>query len=209
MSRGPVQIREACPDDAEVLLRIWADLVRRTAADRHGADAGAPGQSARLVTEAATAVARIAADPDQQLLLGVLEGAPAGAVHLVRAPLSPLSCEQAIHITALQVLDECRRHGVGHALLEATVRWAEEKDCQHLTAVAATSSRDANRFLARLGLGQVATVRRATVSALRAKLPVEPPAAARVGASSRSHRSVGQVLAQRRSLRRAQEKMLG
>jgi hypothetical protein len=59
------------------------------------------------------------------------------------------------------------------------------------------------------GLGLVATVRRATVSALRAKLPVEPPAAARVGSSSRSHRSVGQVLAQRRSLRRAQEKMLG
>jgi hypothetical protein len=42
------------------------------------------------------------------------------------------------------------------------------------------------------------------VPTLRAKMPVEPPAAARVGA--RSHRSVGQVLAQRRSQRRAQAK---
>ena len=42
----------------------------------------------------------------------------------------------------------------------------------------------------------------ATVPSLRSRLPVETPVAARVG--SRSHRSVGQVLAQRRSLRRAQ-----
>jgi hypothetical protein len=47
-------------------------------------------------------------------------------------------------------------------------------------------------------------MRAATVSALRAKMPVEPPAAARVG--TRSHRNVGQVLAQRRSMRRAQGK---
>jgi hypothetical protein len=58
--------------------------------------------------------------------------------------------------------------------------------------------------MARLGLSQVAVMRAATVSTLRAKMPVEPPAAARVG--TRSHRSVGQVLAQRRSQRRAQAK---
>jgi hypothetical protein len=56
--------------------------------------------------------------------------------------------------------------------------------------------------MARLGLGQVAVLRGATVAGLRAKLPVEPPAAARVGA--RSSRTVGQVIVQRRSLRRAQ-----
>jgi hypothetical protein len=58
--------------------------------------------------------------------------------------------------------------------------------------------------MARLGLGQMAVVRGASTAALRAKLPVETPAAARVG--SRTHRSVGHVLAQRRSLRRAQRR---
>ena len=75
--------------------------------------------------------------------------------------------------------------------------WAEEKESSHVVAAASVSSRDTNRFMARLGLTQVAVMRAATVSSLRAKMPVEPPAAARVG--SRSHRNVGQVLAQRRS----------
>jgi hypothetical protein len=101
------------------------------------------------------------------------------------------------------VLDRFRRHGVGRALLEAAVTWAEEKDIAHVVTATSVSSRDANRFMARLGLGQVAVLRGATTAALRAKLPVEPPAAARVG-TSQTHSHVGQVLARRRLLRRAQ-----
>jgi hypothetical protein len=58
--------------------------------------------------------------------------------------------------------------------------------------------------MARLGLTQIAIVRGASIPTLRAKLPVEPPAGAMV--SNRNHRSVGQVLAQRRLQRRAQAK---
>jgi hypothetical protein len=47
-------------------------------------------------------------------------------------------------------------------------------------------------------------VRAATVASMRAKLPLEPPAVARVG--TRSHRNVGQVIVQRRSLRRARDR---
>lgn len=196
LSRNPVQVRDATPDDAEALLEIWADFSKRTYSERF------PAEPPEI--ETATAVARIAADPDQRLMVGVIDGRAIGAVHLIRAPMSPIYTEQAIHITHLHVLDDYRRHGVGHALIEATVTWAEEKDTGHVLAAASVNSRDANRFMARLGLAQVAMVRGATVSTLRAKLPVEPPAAARVG--SRSHRSVGQVLAQRRSLRRSQGK---
>jgi GNAT superfamily N-acetyltransferase len=196
LSRCPVQVRDAAPDDAGALLEIWADFSRRTYSERF------PVASPEF--ETATAVARIAADPDQRLIVGVLDGEVVGAVHLLRSPMAPIYSEQAIHVTHLHVLDEYRRHGVGHALIEATVTWAEEKDTGHVLAAASVNSRDANRFMARLGLSQVAIVRGATVAALRSKLPVEPPAAARVG--RRSHRSVGQVLAQRRSQRRAQTK---
>jgi GNAT superfamily N-acetyltransferase len=159
---------------------------------------------AQQVNETSASVAAIAADPDQRLLVAVIEGQIVGAALLARAPLSPVHSECAIHVSHLHVLDEFRRHGVGHALMEATVTWAEEKDTSHVLAAASVGSRDANRFMARLGLGQIAVVRGAPVSTLRAKLPVEPPAAARVGA--RSHRSVGQVLVARRSLRRSQSR---
>jgi GNAT superfamily N-acetyltransferase len=196
LSRSPVQVRDATPDDAEALLAIWADFSRRTYSDRFPVEAPE--------RETVAAVARIAADPDQRLMVGVLDGKVIGAVHLMRSPMAPIFSEQAVHVTHLHVLDDYRRHGVGRALIEATVSWAEEKDSTHVLAAASAGSRDANRFMARLGLAQVAVVRGATVSTLRAKLPVEPPAVARVG--SRSHRSVGQVLAQRRSQRRAQTK---
>lgn len=191
VSRCPVVIRDAAPDDVVGLCEVMAS------APLAELDAGRP-------REAEAAVARTAADPDQRLLVAVQAGRVVGAVHLVRAPLSPLQSECALHVLHLHVREDCRRHGIGRALIEAAVSWAEEKDVQCVLAAAPAGSRDANRFLARLGLGQVATVRAAGVSALRARLPVEPPPGARV--PGRSARSVGQVLAQRRSQRRAQQR---
>lgn len=193
MFRCAIGISDAAPGDAAALVEVWGALAERP----H------QGQAATHATqEAAAAIARIAADPDQRLVVARIDDAVAGAVHLMRAPLSPVHSDTAVYVMHLQVIESFRRHGVGRALLEATVSWAEEKDTEHVIAAASVASRDANRFMARLGLGQIAVVRGATVPALRAKLPVEPPAAARVG--TRSHRNVGTVLAQRRSLRRSQ-----
>lgn len=192
MSRNPVHVRDAVPEDATALLRIWGDF-RRSSAERVS--------DGQAELDAANAVARIAADPDERLVVGLIDDQVAGAVHLMRARISPIHNDTAIHITHLHVLSGFRRHGVGKALLEAAVSWAEEKDTGHLLAAASVSSRDANRFMARLGLTQLAVVRGASIPALRAKLPVEPPAGAMV--TSRNHRNVGQVLAQRRLQRRA------
>jgi GNAT superfamily N-acetyltransferase len=189
--RSPLLIRDASPDDAAALLEVWGSG-RST-----GHESAPP-----ALHDASASAARIAADPDQRLVVAFLDGQVTGAVHLARAPLTPIHADMAVYVRHLQVIDSFRRHGIGRALIEAAVSWAEEKDTAHVLAAAAVTSRDANRFMARLGFAQVAVLRGATVTALRAKLPVEPPAAARVG--TRSHRSVGQVLVQRRSLRRAQ-----
>lgn len=196
MSRTAVQVRDAVPEDAQALVRIWSDS-RRAGTERPAErGTGRPPES-----EAASAVARIAADPDERLLVGLIDGEVVGATHLVRSRISPIHSETAIQMAHLHVLDGHRRHGVGRALVEAAVTWAEEKDTLHLLAAASVHSRDANRFMARLGLTQIATVRGATVGAVRARLPIEPPAGAM--ATSRNHRTVGQVLAQRRLQRRA------
>jgi GNAT superfamily N-acetyltransferase len=193
--RSPVNIVDAAPADAEALVEVWGGSAAR----------GPEGEAApRAIQEAAAAIAPVAADPDPRHHLARNQDQVAGAGQLAPAPLSPVHSDSAIYVLHLQVIDAFRRHGVGRALMEATVSWAEEKDTGHVVAVASITSRDANRFMARLGLGQMAVLRGASVQALRAKLPVEPPAAARVG--TRSHRSVGHVLAQRRSLRRAQRR---
>ena len=192
MFRCPVHVRDAEPGDVPALRALLASVPARAVEDESRPH------------EAATNVASIALDPDQRLLVADIDGEVAGMVHLVRAPLSPLQSGTAVHVLHLHVRDDLRRHGVGRALMESTLAWAEEKESGHVVAAASVNDRDANRFMARLGLSQVAVMRVATVPALRAKMPVEPPAAARVG--TRSHRSVGQVLAQRRSLRRAQAK---
>lgn len=197
MSRIPVQVRDAVPEDVAALIGVWGE-VRRSSSDR------AAGRDTESV--AAGAIARIAADPDARLLVGVLDEQVVGAAHLMRASISPIHSEMAIHVTHLHVLGGHRRHGVGKALIEAAVSWGEEKDTTHLLTAASVQSRDANRFMARLGLTQLAVVRGASIPALRAKLPVEPPAGARV--SSRNHRSVGHVLAQRRLQRRVQAKQI-
>lgn len=191
MFRCIVNIVDAAPADATSLIDVWGGLADRTT------DGGA-----HATQEAGAAIARIAADPDQRLLVARIDDEIAGAVHLTRAPLSPVHGDSAIYVMHLQVIDSFRRHGVGRALMEATVSWAEEKGTAHVLAAASSASRDANRFMARMGLAQVAMLRGASVAALRAKLPVDPPAAARMG--TRSHRSVGHTLAQRRSLRRSQ-----
>lgn len=193
MFRSPVTIRDAQPEDADVLVEVWSPQPPR-GSDREGADT--------VRQEAVASIARIAADPDQRLLVATLDDRVAGAVHLARASLSPIHSDPAVYVLHLQVIEEFRRHGVGRSLMEATVTWAEEKDIPNVLVAAPVASRDANRFMARLGLAQVVVMRGASVAALRAKLPVETPAAARVG--SRTHRSVGQVLVQRRSLRRSQ-----
>jgi GNAT superfamily N-acetyltransferase len=190
--RSPVHIRDASPADADALVEVWGGIV-----GRHGERDDVPLPR----DEAVASLARIAADPDQRLLVAHLDDQVAGAVHLARLPVSPVHSESAVYVMHLHVLDGFRRHGVGHSLMEATVSWAEEKDTPNVIAAASVASRDANRFMARLGLSQMAVVRGATTAALRAKLPVEPPVGARV--STRDHRTVGQVLAQRRSLRRA------
>jgi GNAT superfamily N-acetyltransferase len=196
--RNPVHVRDAAPDDAVELIHLWGGGV--AARDAAAGEENLPGNGA--VHSAQAAIARIASDPDQRLMVATIDDRVAGGVHLARGSFSPVHDESAVYVLHLQVLEEFRRHGVGHALMEATVTWAEEKDTSHVIAAASVTSRDANRFMARLGLAQVAVVRGATTAVLRAKLPVEPPVAARVG--TRTHHRVGAVLAQRRSMRRAQ-----
>jgi GNAT superfamily N-acetyltransferase len=186
MPRQAPRIRDAGPEDAWDLLDLWA------AVSGLGDHTTTPDRS---LADAEQALATIALDPDQRLLVAEHEDRIVAAMKLSRGPLWPLALEPAVHSSFLLVLPQFRRHGYGHALMEAALLWAEEKDITQITVVT-DGNRDTNRFFARLGLGTLGNVRHAHTAALRKKLATER--------SRGGNRHLVEVLAQRRSMRRRQ-----
>ena len=184
MSRSLVFVREAVAADAVLLADLWADLLRRGDEHDHLADLS------RVIAAAAE-------DPDQRLVVAEYDGRLAGAVHLRLTTITPLNLDLSVQVMSPEVFPEFRRRGVGRALMDAAASWAEECGAGHLATAAPSGSRDGNRFLARLALAPVATLRLAPTTVVRAKLMAQRPPVARVPARQLTH-----VLAVRRSMRR-------
>ena len=183
MSRSLVYLREAVPTDVPQLADLWTDVLRRgDEPDRH-ADMLQVVETARE-------------DPDQKLVVAEYDGALAGAVHLRLTTITPLNLDLSVQVMSPTVFPEHRRHGVGRALMDAAVTFAEEAGASHVATAAPSGLRDANRFLARLGLGPSATLRIAATPLVRAKLAAQRPPVAR------PTRQLTHVLAVRRAVRR-------
>ena len=185
MPRLAPQIRDAVPEDAAALLDLWALTARSSA------------KAPRAQADAERSLANVAADPDERLLVAVVEDRIVAAMMLSRGPMSPLVLDPVVHTSFLLVLPHYRRHGYGHALMDVALAWAEEKDINQVTAIT-DANRETNRFFARLGLTTLGTVRHSTVAGLRKKLASER-------GRSGGNRHLVEVLAQRRSMRRRQE----
>ncbi len=182
MPRVQLVVRDACAADAPSLVGLW--------------ESGAVPMPA-AVSEAEAALARIEAEPGERVLVAERDAEVVGALYARRSLFSALRTEHAVHVSHLQVEPAHRRGGVATALMEAVVDWAEQLGAAHLLANPASASREANRFLARLGMSQVAVTRAAPLSAVRARL-TRPDVVRRSGVR---RADVG-VVAQRRTQRR-------
>lgn len=180
MSRFSLTPRIARREDAPVLVDLWGDVLRR--ADR-----------SELVADLELIIKDAAASPERRLVVVDYDGHLAGAVFLRMTTLSPLNLEATVQAVHPRVFDHFRRHGVGRALMEAAACFAEESGVLHVATAIPQTSRDANRFMARLGLAPVAVYRTAPTTLLRNR--VSPQFAPDSGRSK--------VLAARRSLRRS------
>lgn len=181
MARAHPYVRDAVPDDAEALYSIWTDFT---------ADFPRRPRRPATLAEVRRAVSRIDADSQQRLVVVIAEGEPVGVAHLRVAPVSPLHGEDAVHVGYLHVLSRFRHRGLGNQLIETAADWADDRGAKHVVASVAATARDSNRFLARLGMAQVAVVRASTVAALRTKLhPLSrPPVPAHVVTARRMTR---------------------
>ncbi len=194
MTRTPVLVRDATEEDRSALCRLWADLLPETQGSGHCSEEAA-----------AAAVRRTALHRSSRIVLAEIDGEVVGCVFLRITLASPLDQEDVVFVSHLQT-DPDVRDAVQQALLEAAVTWAERCGLATIATVAASADRDTNRTWARLGLAQVGVIRGASVEALRARLPQTAGSVGRPAAASR--RSVGQVVAARRSQRRARTRQL-
>lgn len=185
MSRSLVSLRMAVPEDAPALADLWADVLRRTGPEDQVADLE-------------VLLKRLESCPDQRIVLAEYDGEFAGAVHLEATTMSALNLEPVVRALSPHVLPRFQRHGIGSALMDAGVTWAEELGINHVATAAVAGSRDANRFMARIALGPYAVLRVATTHAVRTRL-----SAHRRPAQSSGGRQLTQVLAARRSMRRS------
>ena len=161
-----IEVRDARPDDADALATLWREMALGT------------GHQARLlaapsVESVRSSVNKHAADPAGRLVVGEIDGVLGAMAYLRQTPISPLHDEVTVTVEYLHVTDHARRHGLGKALIAEAAAWAEHESCPHLAVLAPPIAREANRFLARLGLGQAGVLRFASTHTVRRRLAAE------------------------------------
>ena len=183
--RSPVLLRGAHDSDAPALVDLWSDVLRR-------------GDRPQQVAEVGHVIDRASAMPEERVVVAEVEGRVVGAVHLRTTTFSPINLEPVVQVISPHVLPAYRRHGIGSALIRAAVDFAEEIGIAHVGVAVSAGARDSNRFMARLSLGPVATLRVAPTATVKNRLLAsQRPMLARGGARQLTH-----VLAARRSARR-------
>lgn len=109
----------------------------------------------------------------ERILLVAVEDQTGDVVGLLvarREEIGAIDVTPVLHITHLLVQPPFRRRGVGRSLLAAAVHLADELGVDRVLATAASSSREANRYLARLGFAPLVLHRVASTGVLRRAL---------------------------------------
>lgn len=167
MSRSRVRVRPAELADLPSLLK----LVEST-----DLQLGAPGGrqfQANTLANLPERLATILTSDERTVLVAVDDmGEIVGLVVAAEGEVAAITDVPALHISHLLVVPGHRRRGVGRALLAAVVHLADQRDIEHVVATAVSSSRDANRYLARLGFAPLVVRRIATTATLRRSLGI-------------------------------------
>ncbi len=171
MSRVCVRIRPAEHADISKLSELIASI-----------DTSSGVFSGRALLDTGTAhvesrLHEILDEGTRTLIVGVDDqsGAIVGLLVTRLEDVGAIDLTATLHVTHLLVAPSHRRRGVGRALLAAAVHLAEERGVDRVLATAGAGSREANRYLARLGFAPLVMHRIASTSVLRRGLGLADP----------------------------------
>lgn len=181
-----VQVRDASAGDVGALRELWGEAMRRST-------------SAEQEQDLARILDRVARGDHERLVVAEVEGQVVGAVLLREATMTPINLDPVVQAVSPHVLPAFQKRGVGAALMEAAVTFAEERGVALVATAALTGSRDSNRFFARIGLTPQAVLRAAPTKVVRHRFTALRPATSRFAYASQ--RQLDKVLAARRSRR--------
>ncbi|CAL9519302.1 MULTISPECIES: GNAT family N-acetyltransferase [Streptomyces] len=137
---GDLEIRAATADDLPAIVAMLAD-------DPLGAQRESPDD----LTPYRTALARLAADPNQHLVVAVREGRVIGTLQLTIIPgLSHRGATRAL-IEAVRIHADERGSGLGSKLIEWAIDTSRQLGCRMVQLTSDKTRTDAHRFYERLG----------------------------------------------------------
>lgn len=165
MSRPLVTVRTATPQDAPVLVELWAEL-----RELSGRQVSLPSVEAVVAR-----LQRVAEDPDSRVVVAVCDESVVGLAVYALGVVSSLVEATAVSITYLHVRRGERRRGIGAALVAAAAAFADERGADNVVVNVLPQLREANRYYARLGFGPLVVRRVAPTAALRRRLATDRP----------------------------------
>lgn len=162
-----VRIREVQESDLGAVVDLWEEL--RGAGGRlgpFGTPATAAGVRERL--------AALAADSAHRVIVAEIDQNVVGLAVLSRLPLTPISDVESVQISFMHVRNDRRRRGVGRAIVEGGASFAGEIGADYVTVGVFPSSRETNRYFARLGFAPLVVRRAIATSKLQHRLAGNP-----------------------------------
>lgn len=190
--RLPVDLRRAVVADAPGLVALWRECAE--ASSEEGSEALTPQAlwQTPSLDEATGALERNLSVPGRRIIVAEHDGEIVGATVCDVHTLTPISPTRTLVVSEIQVAPRFRRRSVAATLLSSVAAYGEEQDCEIVLAAVPSDAREPNRYLAKIGFGQIAVLRGMHAHRLRSRL----------SAKAASTPETGRLLAVRRSLRR-------
>ncbi len=194
MSRIRMRVRTASSEDVGELVALVGSLtdlgpVRGRRVARSWPD-GLRTECERLVADSTHRVVVAVEEPATGSAPDAGSGAVVGAAVLSADTTGGLLDPPSVYVSHLLVAPAHRKRGVGRALVAAAAGYAEELGVDSVVVAVAPTTRDANRFFARLGFAPLVIRRVAPVAALRRALASADPSvdtlSGRTGGPTRS-----------------------